>query len=373
MPTASPGVPRPTALLRSGLLASNLLLAACAPSAAQPAASSSAPAPVPAAPAANTGAAPASAPASAAAPAAPLLTIRAAYPGPSASLAPIWLAAERGVFREHGIEVELLQLSSVRTDQGVITGDPPLAFGANVIPTKLGGGDIVAIANLTNRVSYMLFARPGINTPAELRGKTLVATLPGATNTTGAILTLRHFGLEPHRDVAIQPSGGSNEQFTIMTQGLADAALFSPPTSIKAREMGFTVLANMAETDMPFMHAAVATSTAYAREHAEHLRRALRGYVAGVALARADAEGAKSVIGKYSQTDDPIVLDESYRYYRDVWGRPDFRVQPEGVLSVLRVLDLPGADTAQPAEFIDNHFVDELHATGFIQQSGAFD
>jgi hypothetical protein len=48
-------------------------------------------------------------------------------------------------------------------------------------------------------------------------------------------------------------------------------------------------------------------------------------------------------------------------------------VQPEAVESILRVLDLPGADTARPEEFVDNRFIDELHASGFIRQSGALD
>ncbi|HEY7060082.1 MAG TPA: ABC transporter substrate-binding protein [Chloroflexota bacterium] len=353
------------AIATLGLLAA--LLAACASPAAGPAA--------------PAGGAPASAPASQAAPAgraapataAPaLLTLRAAYPGPSASLTPIWLAQERGLFREQGVDVELLQLSSVRTDQGVITGDTPLAFGANVVPTRLGGGDIVAIAALTSRISYTLFARPGIASPQELRGKTLVATLPGSTNTSAAILTLRYFGLEPGRDVTIQPSQGNSEQMAIVTQGQADAVLFSPPSSLKAQEAGLVPLANMAEVDIPFMQAAVAVNGAYGRDHAETVWRALRGYVMGVKLARADAEGAKQAIAKYSQTDEPTLLDESYHYYRDQWGRPDFRVPIAGVQTVLQVLDVPGADTAKPEEFVDNSYIDELHSSGFIRQAEPF-
>ena len=67
------------------------------------------------------------------------------------------------------------------------------------------------------------------------------------------------------------------------------------------------------------------------------------------------------------------MLAETYRYYREVWGRPDFRVQPEAVQSILQVLDLPGAATAQPADFVDNRFVDALHASGYVRESGALE
>ena len=84
-------------------------------------------------------------------------------------------------------------------------------------------------------------------------------------------------------------------------------------------------------------------------------------------------EVARALIAKYTQTDDMAQVDHAYRFYRDVWGRPDFRLPPAAVASVLRVLDTPGADTAKPDDFIDNHFIDELHDSGFIRQSGAFD
>ena len=89
--------------------------------------------------------------------------------------------------------------------------------------------------------------------------------------------------------------------------------------------------------------------------------RVLRTYVSAVALARADADAARAALGKYSQTDDREVLDESYRYYRDLWGRPDFRVSLEAVHAMLGLIDAPGAATARSEDFVDNRFIDELH------------
>jgi ABC-type nitrate/sulfonate/bicarbonate transport system substrate-binding protein len=119
------------------------------------------------------------------------------------------------------------------------------------------------------------------------------------------------------------------------------------------------------------MQTAVGITPAWGREHGETVRRFLRAYVAAVAQARRDADGTRAIIGKYTETDDPAVLGETYRYYRELWGRPNFRVAPEAVASILRVLDVPGADTAKPEDFIDNHFIDEIAQSGFIQQVGA--
>jgi NitT/TauT family transport system substrate-binding protein len=339
-------------------------LGACTPG-GRPAAGSAA-APAPDAPVgASAGASATSTPAP--------IALRVTYAATSGSTTPIWLAQDAGLFRAQGLDVELVYLAGTRSEQSVASGETPIGVAGSVIPFRLSGADLVAVAGVMNRITYTLFARPGIASPAELRGKTMVSTVPGATNTSGILVTLRHFGLEPHRDVALQPTGGTAEQLAIMAQGLADAALFSPPATLKARELGLVPLADITALDLPFSQTIVETSERYAREQPDVVRRFLRGYVAGVALARADAAAAQAALGKYSQTDDPLVLEETYRYYRDVWGRPDFRVQPEAVQSILQVLDLPGAATAQPADFVDNRFVDALHASGYVRESGALE
>ncbi len=67
------------------------------------------------------------------------------------------------------------------------------------------------------------------------------------------------------------------------------------------------------------------------------------------------------------------MLDKTYDYYRPLWGRPDFRVRPEAVESILRVTEVPGAESAKPEDFVDNRFIDELHASGYIEHIGGME
>src|SRR5688572_20171465 len=121
------------------ILLAGLTLAACAAPAA--------PASKPAATVAPSGStAPAAAEPNPAPPA--LIPVRAAYAAPAGALTPVWIAQDRGLFNEYGLDVDLSFLSGPRTDQGVITGEVPLGFGATVVNTRLGGGDIVAVAGI---------------------------------------------------------------------------------------------------------------------------------------------------------------------------------------------------------------------------------
>jgi ABC-type nitrate/sulfonate/bicarbonate transport system substrate-binding protein len=356
----APVLARPVSLV--GLLC-GLLLAACGPTQAP----ASKPAPTAAAlPAASA------AGAAAPAPAAPL-SLRVAYAAASAGQAPVWLAQEHGLFRQYGLDTELVFLSSIRTDQGVITGDTPIGFGTNVLAMRLSGADLIAIGGVMNYMPYTVIVGPGITSPQDLRGKTAVVTQPGASNTVATLIMLRRWGLEPDRDVAIQHTPGVIEQLALLTQRLADVALLTPPGSSRAVESGLTALMNTAPDRIPFLLTAIGTTESYAREHPEEVRRFLRAYVAAVGVARKDPAATKALIGKYTQTDDPVALDEAYATYRDQWAQPDFRVLPEAIASSLSVLDTPGADTAKPADFVDNRFIDELHQSGFIRQSGALD
>jgi ABC-type nitrate/sulfonate/bicarbonate transport system substrate-binding protein len=348
-----------------GLLCS-LLLASCG--------SPETPASKPAPPAAAKPAAPAAS-AAAPAPAAPPapLPLRVAYASASAGQAPVWIAQEQGLFRQYGLDTDLVFLSSIRTDQGVMTGDTPIGFGTNVLAMRLSGADLIAIGGVLNFMPYTVVVAPGITSPQDLRGKTAVVTQPGASNTVATLIMLRRWGLEPDRDVALQHTPGVIEQVALLTQRLADVALLTPPGSSRAVDAGLVALMNTAPERIPFLLTAIGTTEAYAREHPEEVRRFLRAYVAAVGVARKDPATTKALIGKYTQTDDPVALEEAYATYRNQWAQPDFRVHPEAVASSLSVLDTAGADTAKPADFIDNRFIDELHQSGFIRQSGALD
>ena len=351
------------------------VLVSCAPAASPPApanapaAGKPAPASGASAPSSTGAAAPAAS--TAATPPAPI-SIRTSYASPSGSVIPIWVAFERGLFRQQGLDMELVLLSGTRSDQGVVTGDAPIGYGANVLPTKLSGADIVAVAGVANRISFTLFTKPGVGgRPEDLRQKIIATTPPGSASTSATLLMLRHFGLDASRDVQIQPTAGTTEAMTLVAQGLADATLLTPPITLKAVELGLVPQLRLADLGVPFMQTAIGTSQAFMGSNPEAVRRYLRGYIQGVALARSDPEFAKAMLGKYTQTEDAPALEETYSYFREVWGKPDFRVQPEAVAAILGVLDHPGAPGAKADDFIDNRFVDELERSGFIRESGA--
>ena len=83
-----------------------------------------------------------------------------------ASSSVYWVAKDAGIFKKHGVDVELIFINgSTRGIQSLIAGDVSFSGGVGtaVINGKLAGGDIAIIQSLTNTLPYYIFGKPEIN------------------------------------------------------------------------------------------------------------------------------------------------------------------------------------------------------------------
>ncbi len=126
-------------------------LAGCRPPAAAP----------PAAPA-SQGPAPQGG-ATAAPTAPPRMHLRLGINAVSASIAPIWLAKDTGIFDRYGFDVELITLqSSSQVAKVMASGEIPVAISAapGVIDAVLAGDDQVLISGFQNDMNFWVYSRP---------------------------------------------------------------------------------------------------------------------------------------------------------------------------------------------------------------------
>jgi hypothetical protein len=68
------------------------------------------------------------------------------------------------------------------------------------------------------------------------------------------------------------------------------------------------------------------------------------------------------VIQKYSQESDPEILDKTYEFYHRLGFTQQLTVSEPGLANILGFLSevVPAAKTAQPAQFYDDQFVQQL-------------
>jgi NitT/TauT family transport system substrate-binding protein len=345
--------------LAAGLLVWCAVLACTAP-ASQPGGSASAgggPTPT-AGPAAN-----------APAPESMLRRVRVAYPQPSASQTPLWVAQEAGLFARYGLEVDLqyVRTGNVLTRALMAREVDIAATGGNaVMEAILQGIDLVVIASASNVLTFVIFSRPDLTSLSDLMGRPVGLYSRGSLTETALRVAFEVAALDADR-VELVPLGGAPEVLAAMNTGLVAAGVLSAPFTIVARQSGYRELLDVATLNYPFLQGAITTTRAYAAEQPATVTAFLKGYLAGIKLAREDPEQAKRAIARYTQTDAPDVLDESYRAYAPTW-EPVPAVPEAAIRNVLRWLPTPGAASADPARFKDDRFLRDLEASGFIRE-----
>ena len=172
-------------------------------------------------------------------------SMRFLYPSFSGTWAVPWIAKEAGYLNAEGLDVELIRVGgSTRMVAALLGGSAPLihAGAPAAFAASIAGSDVVIIAAVGSMSPFRLMARPEIKQPADLKGKKAGITTFGSTSDQMVRLALKHFGLEPNKDVALLPLGGQPEAFAAMQGGSVQVVPMSYPLYLSALKLGMREL-----------------------------------------------------------------------------------------------------------------------------------
>ena len=171
----------------------------------------------------------------------PLEKVRIAVSSKSLGFLDTWAAKERGFFRKHGLDAEIIAMRPPLTIGALQAGEIDYAIGASTTSRGAISGAPVRIVSLALRSSFhTLVARPAIKTIADMKGKTVAVTV-GAADDFVARHLLRRGGLDP-RDVHFVNMGGSDTRFPALHAGTIDASPLSLPFFVVAKRQGYNLL-----------------------------------------------------------------------------------------------------------------------------------
>jgi NitT/TauT family transport system substrate-binding protein len=314
------------------------------------------------------------APPPAAAPAAPaLLPMRVAYPAISALQLPFYLAEDAGLFQRYGLDVELVYIQAApNVARSLMAGDVAIAgLGPRVLLEAAGqGADLVLIANQVPTYSFSLYGDPraGVQRMEDLRGKTLAVTQRGAATDLAGRHGLRHAGLTPEVDVEIAHVKDVPAVLTTVLQGLAAGGVVSPPSTLKGREGGLVELLNLRTLGLPYLDVGIGARREYLAANREAALRWMRAYSAAIALLKDDPAAAERALARYTATDEPGLLAESYAAAREIFAFTEPYVPLDALQAVLDEVENPTLRAMPPDAFVDQSLVAELDAEGFYAQ-----
>ena len=298
--------------------------------------------------------------------------LRVAYAAITAAFSIPWVAKEAGIFQRHGLDVELVYIAAgSRAVQTLVGGSIDIAAigGPAGVDAKLAGADTVYVAIPVNRVIVFTVAAPQIQRVEELRGKSIGVTRIGTVTDYFTRLYLRQNGLVPDRDVMVRQTGGLPETVAALKAGQVHAGTFGFPAVLHAKAAGFRVLVDYSTQGFRYPLSGVVVTQKLLRSNEPAIRRFLEAHIEAAHRFKTDANFAMSVIGKYTQTTDRSMLEETQRVYASAFERVPYPDPEDLKLGVTQVSETnPRARGADPRDFVDGRLLREIEASGFVKK-----
>ena len=303
----------------------------------------------------------------------PLEKLRLVYSAIGGSQASFWIPYEAGIFRRHGLDVELLYVAGGgRAAQVVQSGEVPIGLftGGAVINSNLAGGDLAAIASSMNVMTFVVMARPEIKRGEDLKGKKVGISRFGSATDFGLRYAEEQWPVKRQRDFAVIQMGGVSDVYSALRAGALDAGVVNAELAILARRDGYLELVDIAKMGINFPTSSVVTTRSYIKRNENTVRKFVRGFVEGVHFAKTQRAPSIAVMKKYLRSSDAAMFDELYEMYilRNIPRIP--RPSPEALKTVLDQMAEtdPRVANLKPEQFIDARFFQELEKEGFIQR-----
>jgi ABC-type nitrate/sulfonate/bicarbonate transport system substrate-binding protein len=284
----------------------------------------------------------------------------------------MWFAKEANFYEKHGLTVEAISIpGSSMAIQAMLSGEVPIIQlgGTASMQANLAGADTVIVATVLKKFLFSIFSRPELTRIQDLKGKLFGATRFGTLSDFASRFALEKHGLNPERDITMVQTGGQPETVVALLTGKVQAAALSVPATMRARKANMRELLDMAKLEATIHQNGVVTTRRYLKTNEDTVRRFLRAYIEGAALAKKDKAFAMRVMAKYLATQDREVLEDAYERVTLHLEIPPYPTV-EGVGVLLKTLEKaqPKAAAAKPEDFLDSRLIREIEKSGFLER-----
>jgi ABC-type nitrate/sulfonate/bicarbonate transport system substrate-binding protein len=279
---------------------------------------------------------------------------------------PFVAVRDGGLGREQQVNLELTVVDTdARSAQALLGGSVDFAETSidAIARAAEQGGDLVAIGGIVNRPPYGLAVRQGINSFADLRGRSIAVTDLRGGSTVVLKLLLQSNGLQ-EGDYDLRPFGGTPNRYAALVNGAVDAAIVGQPADFRAQDEGYPILAYTTARDFQFTVYAIRRS--WGEQNHDKVLRFLRTMI-GAHRWLSDPANREAAIdlGMRVYRVERSPMERTWDlYFRDYAGQvisPTAEMNMSGVDAVLRVLAADGEirDPTNVSRYVDDRYRQE--------------
>lgn len=168
----------------------------------------------------------------------------------STAYLPVYVAVEKNLFAEEGLNVKAARFkSTTEVMMAVISGDVYIGVGTlfELLNAKDAGQDVKMFWGVANSMAYEIWAKPAIKSIKDTKGKTFGISKFGSVADFTTRYALKHFNIDPEKDVKILQIGNITARYAALKSGAIDATLLDPPLTEMAKTEGYTRLVKVSD------------------------------------------------------------------------------------------------------------------------------
>jgi NitT/TauT family transport system substrate-binding protein len=294
----------------------------------------------------------------------------------SATNGSIWIAEDKGLFRKHGIDVEVIVVGGggARVVSSLVAGDLHFSVGGGEgsVRSQLRGADTVIAASSLSKGLQRIMARPEIKNHQELKGRRIGITQYGSAAHLVLLLMLNKWNMRTDQ-VQILQVGSSPAMLASLDKGGIDAAVLTLPTFFVAEDRGYRIVGDPITMDIFYLQNTLESTRSFLRKNRDRALRFMRGYIEGIAYFKKNKKESLDVMRKKlriqsEQERDNRYLEQSYNLLATAYNDVPY----PALKSVQTIIDKIAEDEPKVKErevnsFVDDSLVKELEDSGFTK------
>jgi len=284
----------------------------------------------------------------------------------------LWVGVDRGFYRKHGLNVEVIFMRSGPLAMSALaSSDVQMVFTSsnNVLNVAAGGLDVVIIGNVVGRLEGDFMARPEIKKPEDLKGKQIAIQSIGGGGWANNMLAMDYLGLDPDRDnIHFLVLGDQPSRIQALEAGRAQASWMGSTFSAPLKKKGYTVLLEMARAPIEYLGASLVARKSALRAEPRIYESILKGTIDAIRFFM-KPENKPMVLQSIARVLRLPRLEDAETGYNAMVAayNIDLKPKPEGVQKIHSILSRtnPKLRAFKPETIIDDSLNQKILASGY--------
>lgn len=236
----------------------------------------------------------------------------------------IYVAEQKGFFKEERLNAEIIQLSRPsEAVQALVGGSLNFAWVSAdaLINANEAGADVPIIAQAVGNPAFSVVVQPSIKSWSEVKGKTVAVSAPKD----GAAILFRlmaHANGLKEGDYTFISVGTTPNRYAALKSKAVDVAIMGQPQDFLAVKEGFRMLGRSDTVLKNYAFIMIGTNRAWARTHRDEILRYLASIKRGVdwLYDPANKSGAIDILLKAMRKGERETMEKIYSIYFEEGG-----------------------------------------------------